>query len=50
VPDDIEAGSTEKLVDLIFNSQSVYSRPSAVSSHLPDNQGVDLEIFQCSRG
>ena len=42
VPDDIEAGSTEKLVDLLFNSQSVYSRQSAVSSHLPDSQTADL--------
>jgi flagellar biosynthesis protein FlhF len=41
VPDDIEAGSTEKLVDLLFNSKSVLTRKAAVSSHIPDSQAVD---------
>jgi len=43
VPDDIEAGTTEKLVDLLFESQSVNSRQSAGFSHTPDSQAADLD-------
>jgi flagellar biosynthesis protein FlhF len=43
VPDDIEAGTLEKLVDLLFQSQSVNRRQSAVSSHTPDSQSADLD-------
>ena len=43
VPDDIEAGSTEKLVDLLFNSKIVFADKSAVSSHIPDSQAADLD-------
>jgi flagellar biosynthesis protein FlhF len=43
VPDDIEAGSTEKLVDLLFKSPILNSRQSAGSSHIPDSQAADLD-------
>ena len=35
VPDDIEVGTTEKLVDLLFQAQSDYSRQPKMSSHAP---------------
>jgi flagellar biosynthesis protein FlhF len=43
VPDDIEAGSTAQLVDLLFKSPSPNSRQSTGSSHTPDSQAVDLD-------
>jgi flagellar biosynthesis protein FlhF len=42
VPDDIEAGSTQKLVDLLFSSQNLASRQLAVCSHTPESQAADL--------
>ena len=44
VPDDIEAGSTEKLVELLFKSQSGNSRQLVVSAHAPDYQAADLDM------
>jgi len=43
VPDDIEAGSTEKLVDLLFKSPSpsLNSRQTAGSYHIPGSQAAD---------
>jgi flagellar biosynthesis protein FlhF len=49
VPDDIEAGTTEKLVDLLFKAPSHNSRQSAGSSHIPDSQAVDLDNPQAIR-
>jgi len=43
VPDDIEAGSTEKLVDLLFKSQSLDGGRSAGSSHIPDSLTAELD-------
>jgi flagellar biosynthesis protein FlhF len=43
VPDDIEAGSTEKLVDLLFKSQSLDGVRSAGSSHIPDSLTAELD-------
>ena len=43
VPDDIEAGSIKKLVDLLFKSQSLKGRQSAVSSHLSESTVAALE-------
>jgi flagellar biosynthesis protein FlhF len=42
VPDDIEVGSTEKMVDLLFKSQSVNNLQSAVSYHMPVSQATDF--------
>jgi len=49
VPDDIETGSTEKLVDLLFNPKSVLALTSAVSSHIPDSQAADHDILPAVR-
>ena len=43
VPDDIEAGSTEKLVNLLFKAPGHNSQQSAGSFHIPDSQAVDLD-------
>ena len=43
VPDDIEAGSTNKLVDLLFKSQSLKDRQLAVSSHRSESAVAALE-------
>ena len=43
VPDNIEAGSTEKLVELLFKSQIGNSRQSAISAHAPDSDASDLD-------
>jgi flagellar biosynthesis protein FlhF len=43
VPDDIEAGSTEKLVNLLFKASGHNSQQSAGSFHIPDSQAVDLD-------
>ena len=45
VPDDIEAGSTEKLVDLLFKSQSLNSPRLAVSSHIPETKAVKFDYL-----
>ena len=56
VPDDIEAGSIETLVDLLFKLQSANSRQSAVSTNMnvsqttgPDNQPVDRAYFVANK-
>ena len=49
VPDDIEAGSTEKLVELLFKRQSCNSRQLAVSAHTPDYQADDLDMLPAVR-
>jgi flagellar biosynthesis protein FlhF len=49
VPDDIEAGSTEKLVELLFKSQSGNSRQLVVSAHAPDYQAADLDMLPAVR-
>lgn len=49
VPDDIEPGSTEKLVDLLFKSPSASSGQSAGSSHLPGSQADDLDNLPAVR-
>ena len=49
VPDDIEAGSTEKLVDLLFNSKSVLAGKSAGSSHMQDVKTADLDNLPAVR-
>ena len=43
VPDDIEAGSIKKLVDLLLKSQCLKDRKSAVFSHLSESRGAALE-------
>ncbi len=43
VPDDIEVGSVNKLVNLLFESQSLKGRPSAVSSHQSESTVESLE-------
>ncbi|MGB9441591.1 MAG: flagellar biosynthesis protein FlhF [Desulfobacterales bacterium] len=45
VPDDIEAGSTEKLVALLFKSQSGNSRQLTDSAWTPDDQAADLDML-----
>jgi flagellar biosynthesis protein FlhF len=45
VPDDIEAGSTEKLVALLFKSQSGNSRQLTDSAWRPDDQAADLDML-----
>jgi len=49
VPDDIEAGSTQKLVELLFKSQSLKGRQSAVSSHLSESPANALENLPVDR-
>jgi flagellar biosynthesis protein FlhF len=49
VPDDIEPGSTEKLVDLLFKPPSASSGQSAGSSHLPGSQADDLDNLPAVR-
>jgi hypothetical protein len=49
VPDDIEAGTMEKLIDLLFQSPGVNRRQSAVSSHAPDAQSADLDHLPAAR-
>jgi flagellar biosynthesis protein FlhF len=49
VPDDIEAGTMEKLIDLLFQSPGVNRRQSAVSSHAPDDQSADLDHLPAAR-
>ena len=43
VPDDIEVGSIKKLVELLFKSQSLKDRKSAVFSHLSESPVAALE-------
>ena len=43
VPDDIGAGSIEKLVDLLFRSQSRNSRRSPVGSHIPESKASNFD-------
>ena len=45
VPDDIEAGSTKKLVALLFKSQSGNSRQLTGSAWTPDDQAADLDML-----
>jgi len=45
VPDDIEAGSTKKLVALLFKSQSGNSRQLTDSAWTPDDQAADLDML-----
>jgi hypothetical protein len=45
VPDDIQAGSTEKLVALLFKSQSGNSRQLTDSAWTPDDQAADLDML-----
>jgi flagellar biosynthesis protein FlhF len=45
VPDDIEAGSTEKLVALLFKSQSGNSRQLADSACTPDDQAANPDML-----
>jgi flagellar biosynthesis protein FlhF len=49
VPDDIEAGSTRKLVDLLLKSQSLKDRQSAVSSRLSVSPAAALENLPVDR-
>jgi flagellar biosynthesis protein FlhF len=49
VPDDIEAGSTAKLVDLLFKSPGLNNRQSAGSSHILDSQAADLDNLPAVR-
>jgi flagellar biosynthesis GTPase FlhF len=49
VPDDIEAGSTEKLVKLLFKLQSCNSRQLAVSALTSDYQAADLDMLPAVR-
>jgi flagellar biosynthesis protein FlhF len=49
VPDDIEVGSTKKLVDLLLKSQSDNSRQTALSSQTPDTQTADLDNLPAVR-
>jgi len=49
VPDDIEVGSTEKMVDLLFNSKSLKCLKSAVSSQIPDSQAPDFGNLPAAR-
>ena len=43
VPDDIEAGSLQKLVDLLLDSHKVFNRNAMVSSHMPVSQAANLD-------
>ena len=45
VPDDIEAGSTKKLVALLFKSQGGNSRQLTDSAWTPDDQAADLDML-----
>ena len=49
VPDDIEAGSIKKLVDLLFRSQSLKNWESAVSSHLSESPEAALKNLSMDR-
>ena len=49
VPDDIEAGSTAKLVDLLFKSPGLNNRQSAGASHILDSQAADLDNLPAVR-
>jgi len=49
VPDDIEAGSTEKLVELLFKLQGCNNRQLAVSAHTPEYQAADLDMLPAVR-
>jgi flagellar biosynthesis protein FlhF len=49
VPDDIEAGSIKKLVDLLFKSHRLKDRQSAVSSHLSESPVAALENLPVDR-
>jgi flagellar biosynthesis protein FlhF len=49
VPDDIEVGSTQKLVNLLLKSQSDNSRQAALSSQTPDTQPADLDNLPAVR-
>jgi flagellar biosynthesis protein FlhF len=49
VPDDIEAGSIKKLVDLLFKSHRLKDRQSAVSSHLSESPVAALEDLPVDR-
>jgi flagellar biosynthesis protein FlhF len=49
VPDDIEVGSTEKLVELLFKSQSGNSRHAVISDHTPDSQAVNFDELPAVR-
>jgi flagellar biosynthesis protein FlhF len=49
VPDDIEVGSTKKLVELLFKPQSVKDRQSVVSSLLSESSANALENLPTDR-
>jgi len=49
VPDDLEAGSIKKLVDLLFKSQSLKNRQSAVSSHRSEFRVAALKNLSLNR-
>jgi flagellar biosynthesis protein FlhF len=45
VPDDIETGSTKKLVDLLFRSTGLNRRRLAVSSHIPESEAANFDYL-----